>query len=99
MPFCPRVWVPNASLRESGDQRGRKSRSPLVLVTGTGFVPSASATQIWSSPLRSETNAIRLPSGEYDGLESRPADRMSERWAAGSFTSERQIDDPPGFWQ
>ena len=44
---------------------------------GYGLPPSASLTQTSSAPVWSEMFTILAPSSEYEGADSRPAERMS----------------------
>src|SRR5919197_5231333 len=56
-----------AILDPSGDQAGDRPA-----VSRRCFVPSAFMTQISGSPLRSDRNAMREPSGDQDGSKSSP---------------------------
>src|SRR5271170_4853467 len=60
-----------AILPPSGDHCGTVvSSGPCEVVSWTGLSPLACAVQISMGPLRLETKAMRLPSGEYVGQRS-----------------------------
>src|SRR5438874_9864836 len=52
----------------SGDQLGVPAGGPPRFVSCLGFAPSRSHTQTSMWPLRDDSNAIRRPSGDSDGL-------------------------------
>jgi hypothetical protein len=53
--------------RPSAHQLGAPVSGPSKDVTSTGLWPSASASQISELPDRVDSNAMRVPSGEYAG--------------------------------
>src|SRR5215471_20639333 len=61
----------NASQSLVGDQITRPTGS-APFVTCEALLPSLPATHTWGVPLRSETNATRMPSGEKVGETARP---------------------------
>ena len=61
----------NTIVCPSGDHFGLPATPPAKFVRATGFEPSASATQIWRTPLRLEVKAMRFPSCEYAGEASK----------------------------
>src|SRR5687767_13186130 len=66
---------PGARLYASQSLAGDHITAPtgsLSTVTRAGHPPSAGTTQICGMPLKSDTNAIRLPSGEKLGELARP---------------------------
>ena len=67
MSGCPSGRLSNAICPPSGDQRGVPVKVPPNRVNCTGTRPSASLTQISLLPERLERNAMRDPSGEYEG--------------------------------
>src|SRR5690242_16866239 len=65
----------NASHLPSGDQRGEPHCSLSNRVNSVAPEPSAFATHTATrSPPRPDSNAMRRPSGEYCGLQSRVVD-------------------------
>src|SRR3954453_5242175 len=64
----PELQTSKARRRPSGDQQGEPAESFPNEVNWTGSLPSARRTQISSLPVRSETKAIRSPSGDIAGL-------------------------------
>src|SRR5215472_15797923 len=77
----------NTIQSEVGDQRAEPTGS-VPLVTWMGQPPSLGTTQICGVPLRSETNAICVPSGEKLGELARPTAAM--RVTSVSTDSEAQ---------
>src|SRR6185312_15530249 len=82
----------------SGDHRGVPVSGPLKEVSRTAFSPETSATHISSSPVRSERNAMRLPSGEYCGLRSLRVEKRTRlaspvwRFVSQILLSERYFE-------
>src|SRR5215831_17411337 len=58
----------NTIRRPSGDHLGDPQYAPPIALNCSGLFPSLLETQISVVPLRSDTNAIFLPSGENCGL-------------------------------
>src|SRR5258707_5191710 len=63
-------------LAPSGDHRGASAIGARNEESCRGFPPSLSAIQISSLPVRLETKAILLPSGENSGAVSYPVEKM-----------------------
>ena len=66
----------NATDWPSGDQRGYPGLAPRE-VSCTAFSPDTSATQTSGSPLRSEMNVTRRPSGDSSARASRRVDAIA----------------------
>ena len=60
----PLARVSKAIWRPSGDQAGEPVTGPRKFVRANAPEPSALASQTSEKPPRSDSNAIRLPSGE-----------------------------------
>src|SRR5215510_10952368 len=86
MSALPSGRQSNTICLPSGDQLGDPASGPRNEVRRMGFSPSPPQTHISSLPERLETNAIRLPSGEYRGLASRAVETI--RLATGGTFSE-----------
>src|SRR5712692_7863755 len=76
MSQCPATFQSNAIRRPSGDQRGVPAKALPSDVTWTACDPSLSLTQTSAFPDRSDSKAIRFPSGEYCGFDSTRDDEI-----------------------
>src|SRR6476646_1466541 len=81
-----------ASFEPSGDQATEPTGSSRA-VTASGQPASAATVQTWGTPLRSETNARRRPSGEKLGDEHDPTLAIRATIAPASSASAPAGDD------
>ena len=63
-------WDTNATRRASGDHAGEFSSAAAAPVRARCSVPSAFITNIFGTPVRWDTKAMCLPSGDHTGVSS-----------------------------
>src|SRR5688572_18272603 len=77
MLMLPSTLKSKAICCPSGDQRGVPELAPARENSSPAREPSASLTQMPRTPLRLDSKTIRLPSGEYCGVESKRVEAMN----------------------